>query len=94
MGSACPVEGRTRSRRTLRVVPSLMSSACAENGCIHGNYAGAFVVLLIVAIIHEFLLSHDKLLAVQITISGAGMRKTDERELIIKLRGLCPILCS
>lgn len=35
-------------------------------------------MLLIVEIIHEFLIANNKLFAVQITISGAGMRKADE----------------
>ena len=35
-------------------------------------------MLLILEIIHEFLISNNKLFAIQITISRAGMRKTDE----------------
>lgn len=35
-------------------------------------------MLLILEIIHEFLISNNKLFGVQIIISRAGVRKTDE----------------
>ena len=54
----------------------------------------SFVILVILEIIHEFLTSNIKIVAVQIVIIRVGKRMTDEEKLIIKFTGLYIILCS
>lgn len=76
--TACPVqEGKVPDEPRI-LCPFYSLSLCVK-WPRYGSHADSLATRLISEIIHQLLGSNNKLLAVQMTISRAWMRKTDER---------------